>query len=158
MKQIEKTIERLVVLITGIIITACGNSYTSKNEVEYLPFQQREGGKWGLISQDGDILFSEMFDNEPTMAVNGRFMVKNKVGLWEIYTAEEEPRKVGGEYLQASMFYEDVTPVVLRVGLSVNGNFPFLTLGVTQVPSRSMKSAAFSEITIHTVPDPAAHR
>lgn len=112
MKQIEKTIERLVVLITGIIITACGNSYTSKNEVEYLPFQQREGGKWGLISQDGDILFSELFDNEPTMAVNGRFMVKNKVGLWEIYTAEEEPRKVGGEYLQASMFYEDVTPVV----------------------------------------------
>ena len=39
-------------------------------------------------------------------------MVKNSDGLWEIFTAEEKPQKVGGEYLQAGLFFEEVAPVV----------------------------------------------
>ena len=55
---------------------------------------------------------AEEGDDMPTVAVNGRFMVKNADGLWEIYTTDKKPKKIGGEYLYASLFYEDVAPVV----------------------------------------------
>lgn len=102
----------LLLTIVCLSLLSCNHKRSSFDEVEYFPYQQNEGGKWGLISTDGKVLFSEMFDNEPTMAINGRFMVKNMDGLWEIYSAEAEPQKIGGEYLQAGMFYEDVAPVV----------------------------------------------
>lgn len=101
----------LMALLT-IGLLACNNKKDQNNEVEYLPYQEEKDGNWGLISPGGEVLFTDEFKNEPTLAVNGRFMVKNSEGLWEIYTTEKKPRKIGGEYLQASLFYEDVTPVV----------------------------------------------
>jgi len=98
--------------MAGLLMTSCTSKNDPLNEVEYFPFQESKDGRWGLIGVDGKILFSDEFKNMPTMAINGRFMVKNSDGLWEIYTAEEKPEKIGGEYLQAGMFYEDVAPVV----------------------------------------------
>lgn len=112
MKKHQKSICGFIVIIAGLLMTSCTSKNDPWNEVEYLPFQESKDGNWGLISIDGEVLFSDEFKNEPTMAVNGRFMVKNSDGLWEIYTAEKKPKKIGGEYLQAGMFYEDVAPVV----------------------------------------------
>lgn len=112
MKKHQKSICGLFAIIAGLFMASCSSKNDPMNEVEYLPFQESKDGNWGLISIDGEILFSEEFKNMPTMAVNGRFMVKNSDGLWEIYTAEKKPERIGGEYLQAGMFYEDVAPVV----------------------------------------------
>lgn len=103
------------VLVFGWLITmeSC-DSKDHNHEVEYIPFQESKDGNWGMIGADGQVLFSEEFKNQPTVGINGRFMVKNSDGLWEIYTTEEKPQKIGGEYLQAGMFYEDVAPVVER--------------------------------------------
>lgn len=49
-------------------------------------------------------LFREEFDNEPTFAREGRFFVRNDKGLWEMYTTEAKPKKIGGEYTSASSF------------------------------------------------------
>ena len=79
----------------------------SKNEskgVDYVPFQETDDGQWSMISPSGEVLFSEEFKNAPTVAKEGRFMVKNESGLWEIYTAEAKPQKVGKEYAYASCF------------------------------------------------------
>ena len=102
----------LIAVALGMFLSSCESKSDPRNEVEYLPFQESKDGSWGLISPDGKILFSEEFKNEPTVAVNGRFMVRNSDGLWEIYTAEKNPQKIGGEYMQAGMFYEEVAPVV----------------------------------------------
>lgn len=112
MKKHQKRICGLFAIIAGLLMISCSSKNDPLNEVEYLPFQESKDGNWGLISIDGEVLFSDEFKNMPTMAVNGRFMVKNSDGLWEIYTAEKKPEKIGGEYLQAGMFYEDVAPVV----------------------------------------------
>ena len=56
--------------------------------------------------EDGQVLFSEEFKAEPTMVIEDRFMVKNTEGLWEIYTAEKKPKKVGKEYVSATNFFE----------------------------------------------------
>lgn len=44
--------------------------------------------------------------------LNGRFFVKNADGLYECYTAEEKPKKIGKEYVSVTDFIEDVAPVV----------------------------------------------
>jgi len=67
-----------------------------------------------MISSDGEVLFSAEFKEEPTVAINGRFIVKNSVGLYEYYTAEKKPRKIGGEYVEAALFTDDVAPVVRK--------------------------------------------
>ena len=112
MKKHQNSVYGLFVIMAGLLMTSCSSKNDPLNEVEYFPFQESKDGNWGLISIDGEVLFSDEFKNMPTMAVNGRFMVKNSDGLWEIYTAEKKPEKIGGEYLQAGMFYEDVAPVV----------------------------------------------
>lgn len=57
-----------------------------------------------MISQSGEVLFEEEFKGEMTVARNGRFLAKNSDGLWEIYTADHKPKKIGGEYVSASAF------------------------------------------------------
>lgn len=99
---------------TLMLLASCGGGSIPEREIEYIPFQESKDGNWGMISTSGEVLFSEEFQNKPTLAVNGRFMVKNADGLWEIYTTDKKPKKVGGEYLYASLFYENVTPVVAK--------------------------------------------
>ena len=111
MKQNRNVICAFLVL-NGLLLSACGHTNDPNNEIEYYPFQTEENGNYGMISPDGQILFSDMFDQQPTVAINGRFLVKNSDDLWEYYTAEEKPRKIGGEYLRAGLFYEDVAIVV----------------------------------------------
>lgn len=101
----------LYVVIVVILLSSCSGSNVN-HEIEYLPFQESKDGNWGLISPSGEVLFSEEFSNVPTVAVNGRFMVKNSDGLWEIYTTDKKPKRIGGEYLQAGLFFADVAPVV----------------------------------------------
>lgn len=69
-----------------------------------------------MISPNGEVLFSEEFKNIPTVAQEGRFMVKNDNGLWEIYTAEAKPKKVGAEYLYATSFKDGKALVAERNG------------------------------------------
>lgn len=93
----------------GLALSSCGGS---SDAPDYFPVQEDKDGNWGMVSPDGKLLFSAEFKNEPTYAYNDRFMVKNADGLWEIYTADAEPQKVGKEYKQAGLFYENVAPVV----------------------------------------------
>lgn len=99
----------LAAVVAGLSLSSCGGGGA---QVEYIPVQEESGGNWGMVGTDGTMLFADEFKNQPTMARNGRFMAKNADGLWEIYTADAKPAKVGKEYLQAGDFVEDVAPVV----------------------------------------------
>lgn len=91
----------------------------SKDEsrgVDYVPFQETDDGQWGMISPDGEVLFTEEFKNAPTVCKEGRFMVKNEDGLWEIFTAEAKPKKIGKEYAYASCFEDGKALVSERNG------------------------------------------
>lgn len=105
---------RVYRVICLMVMVACFAACGEKDDwdVEYVPFQESEGGNWGLISPDGDVLFSEEFKEMPSVALNGRFIVRNADGLFEIYTAEKKPQKVGGEYLSVGLFYDKVAPAV----------------------------------------------
>ena len=101
----------LALLLLGLV--SCADK--SERVIQGIPFQETKDGKWSMISmEDGQVLFSEEFKEAPTVAIEGRFMVKNKEGLWEIYTAEKKPKKVGKEYVSATRFFEGHALVVER--------------------------------------------
>ena len=108
----KTTVYSFLAFMAVVVVTSCRKQQDPNSEVEYFPFQENKDGKWGLISNEGEVLFSEEFTNEPSFCINGRFLVQNSDGMWEIYTANKNPEKIGGEYLQAGMFYENVAPVV----------------------------------------------
>lgn len=102
--------QAISLLVMSICLVACGEK--DDWDVEYVPFQESVDGNWGLISLDGGVLFSEEFKERPSFALNGRFVVKNADGMYEIYTADKKPKKVGGEYLSIGLFYDNVAPAV----------------------------------------------
>ena len=95
-----------------IFCCACSDDVATTDVVQYIPFQSQEDGRWGMIDSDGKVLFEEEFKEKPTLAINGRFIVKNSKGLYEIYTAEKKPHQVGEAYKEVGSFYEDVAPAV----------------------------------------------
>lgn len=111
-----KKISRLLFgIMMCALVVSCSEIYEmTKGETSYLPFRSSEVGKWGMMGTDGKALFEEEFKDQPTMAMNGRFLVRNGNGTWEIYTAEAKPEKVGDEYVGIADFTYDVTPAVKR--------------------------------------------
>ena len=89
-------------------------SYVANSSIDGIPFKSSVKGKWGMLKPDGTILFEDEFKDEPTVAHEGRFFVKNGNGLWEIFTAEEKPQKVGDEYVSLGEFYNGVAPAVKK--------------------------------------------
>ncbi len=103
----------IIVILAFASIVSCSEEL-EQSETGYLPFKSSQNGKWGMIGTDGTILFEEEFKDEPTSAKNGRFLVRNGNGLWEIYTAESKPERIGEEYLQIADFTSSVTPSVKK--------------------------------------------
>ena len=103
MKNLYQWALTLFAVILPLPLNSCSGG-SGRSKVEYIPFCETKDGQWGMISPDGKILFKEEFDNEPTFAREGRFFVRNDKGLWEMYTAEAKPKKIGGEYTSASSF------------------------------------------------------
>jgi len=91
-------------LLTSICVLMASCGKDESRSVEYVPYQETDDGRWSMISPSGEVLFSEEFKNAPTVAKEGRFMVRNDAGLWEIYTTEAKPKKIGSEYAYASCF------------------------------------------------------
>lgn len=103
MKNLYQWALTLFAVILLLPLNSCSGG-SGRSKVEYIPFRETKDGQWGMISPDGKVLFREEFDNEPTFAREGRFFVRNEKGLWEMYTTEEKPQKIGGEYTSASSF------------------------------------------------------
>lgn len=105
---------KLLPILFTVLLISCNSS--EDNGIEFIPFQETDGGQWSMISPSGEILFTEEFKNTPTVVKEGRFMVKNENDLWEIYTAEKKPQKIGSEYAYASLFSNGKALVAERNG------------------------------------------
>ncbi len=94
----------LNILFCSIVLLCMSCSKEQGQNVQFIPFQESDNSLWGMISPSGNVLFNEEFKEKPTVVRDNRFMVRNADGLWEIYTADEKPQKIGSEYAFASMF------------------------------------------------------
>ena len=102
--------KKIIALLAFVgLLASCDNELS----IEYMPFRDKEDGNWGMISKDGDVLFTGEFKHEPTVAMHGRYWAKNGDGKWELYGLDAKPEQIGKtQYDQAGAFIESVAPVV----------------------------------------------
>lgn len=99
-------------VITAIAFASC-NQQTSNNEIQYMPFQESEKSGWGLIGTDGLVLLDDEYTEMSTVVMQNRYFAKNKEGLWELYSIDNQRAKqIGDEYSQVGVFFAEVAPVV----------------------------------------------
>ena len=99
----------IIIATLCVLLTACSDK---GSKVINVAFQSEENGRWGMMTTTGKVIFEDEFERTPSASVNGYFTVKNGNEMWEIYSAEEKPKQVGGEYLYAGPFVDGVAPVV----------------------------------------------
>lgn len=120
----KKTYSLSLALPIALVLAACGGSKQPEtdtlNEViaekvglQCLPYKDSINSQgWGLMGLDGLPVLEGRFTSKPSNAVNGIFTLRNADGYYEYFTAEAQPRKIGGEYREAGLFYEDVAPCI----------------------------------------------
>lgn len=106
----------VVILIAAVVVLFKTGVFDklfnkSANKISYIAFKKDNEDRWGLMDMNGKILVEKEWEREPSFATCGIIRVKNKEGLFEFYTAEAKPRKIGKEYKSAGLFSENMSAV-----------------------------------------------
>lgn len=95
---------------TALLLTGCGGG--NEVEIQYYPVQLSDGGNWGMISEDGDVLFEGEFKERPTAVVGGMFSVRSG-DTYSLYKAGSKPTEIAGGFKKIGAFpFADVAPSV----------------------------------------------
>lgn len=96
------------------LLTSCGDSKKmSFEDVDLLPVQLTEDGKWSFIDENGKVVYDSEFKNEPSMAIRGVFSVEENGGISLYRIGGKNPELVEGcdSLVCAGMMMDGVIPV-----------------------------------------------
>ena len=83
------------ILLLSLAAIALLTSCDGRNGVEYIPFQEREDGRWGLVSTDGKVLFSifsfHVTDGSLIDAFSRSLRLSGGVALSQAFSASIRP-------------------------------------------------------------------
>lgn len=102
-------INYIAVLLTAcsFLLSACSRQTTEEKPApDFIPVKTSQDGKWGMLSPEGKLLFSDRYENEPSLALEGVFSVKEG-DSFNLYTAESNPTKINKRPLVAVGNYAD---------------------------------------------------
>ena len=106
----------IVVILCGVLYSFKDKIYelftNSNSKISLFSFKEDEDDRWGIVDFNGEIILEKEWVNEPSPVVEGIVRVKNKEGLYEYFTAEEKPKKIGKEYKDGTLFSEGMAAVV----------------------------------------------
>lgn len=95
---------------TALLLTSCGGN---EIDIQYYPVQLSDGGNWGMISDNGDVLFEGEFKERPTAVVGGMFTVLSG-DTYALYKAGSKPTDAvaTGFKMIGAFPFADVAPSV----------------------------------------------
>lgn len=100
----------MVAMVVAVLsLASCAKDGNS--QLEAFAFKGSDDSNWGMISTDGKVIFSDEFKEAPTAATDGRFFVETQDGVYEMFTLDKKPKKVGDEYVSVSSFSDGVALV-----------------------------------------------
>ena len=107
----KKVFHYALCAIVLLSLAACG---TAGTEIEMIPVKSSENSAWSFITPDGNIVFDEEFENEPTVVIDGVFSVREKDGIALYTVGDGKPEPVSGadELLCCGMYSEGLIPIV----------------------------------------------
>ena len=113
-----------------LLLSSCDQTTLTKDnsKLNIVPFSN-DNQRFGLVDLKGDIIVDNEWESPSTVASEGIVRIKNKDGLYELYTAEKNPKKIGAEYKDATLFSEGLAAVINEKGfihyIDKSGNIKF---------------------------------
>lgn len=98
-------------MLVALVFASCSDEWDLVRP-QYIPFQEKEDGRWGMMASDGEVLFSGEFKRKPSLVHSGRFAVRGSNGLYSVYVADENPEVVAEGLRSVTNFYGDVAVAV----------------------------------------------
>lgn len=93
----------------ALCVASCSTSDQPKPS--HIAVKCEKDGRWSMINQNGEFLFQDEFENEPTSVVNGVFVVKEGE-THSIYEAVEKPKVIAEGFQEVGMLNENLMPIV----------------------------------------------
>lgn len=87
-----KVLFKLCVACAITLLSSCSES-SNRSSIDYLPVQTEKDSRWGMVNSDGKIIFENEFENKPTIAIDGVFMVNENGGL-SLYIVDKKPKLI----------------------------------------------------------------
>lgn len=84
-------------MIAAIVLTlpSCSSSEAGA-EYDLLPVKLSKDGKWSMIDKSGTVVYDAEFSSEPTVALDGHFVVKTEDGYTVFAMGDKTPKEVPG--------------------------------------------------------------
>jgi len=104
----------IYLILATIIISSCGSSESSSDfDLSLIPFQEKEGGRWGFIDLEGNVKIETDFKKKPSIFKEGFALIrverKNKTYYDFINTEGKEQDQ---KFVKATLFNEGFACVV----------------------------------------------
>lgn len=93
----------------ALCVASCSTSDQPKPS--HIAVKCEKDGRWSMINQNGEFLFQDEFENQPTSVVNGVFVVKEGE-THSIYEADEKPKVIAEGFQEVGMLNENLMPTV----------------------------------------------
>lgn len=95
----RRIIPLLITIITVLLLDSCCNKH--QPATEYYAFLSSKNGRWGLIGNNGDVLYDTMFTLMPTSVHEERFFLRDDDGHATLYAATpSHPTKLAGGFME----------------------------------------------------------
>lgn len=109
-----KTTQWLFTGLTAVLLAGCSAKHEAPTgaQVTGIPIQTEDGGKWGMLSPTGEVIFEDEFENNPFLSFDDRFFVEEGEGLHALYTLEESPQKLDEGFIDLHSFIDGRALVV----------------------------------------------
>lgn len=109
----------MALFCTVVVIGSCSMLNDEKKEsnsyVQAVSFKYDEGGEYGMVNLNGEVIFEPRFKNDLTEASCDRFFAQDDDGQWELYTLEANPKRVNDEkYCDVGVFVDGLCPVTQK--------------------------------------------
>lgn len=124
----------LMVLAVVLLLTNCKFS-SNELSFDYIPAKEDSDGKWGMVDFEGNMLFSDEFENVPSLPIEGVFSVEEEDGF-SVYLADKTPKLIDGlDNLKAvGNMTDGLMPIVRKDGrityVNISGKDEFVLMPV----------------------------
>lgn len=107
-------------LFCALTLSSCGSDSA---QTRYVAAKLVDSDMWSIVDvKTGEIVHKDEFKSQPSVIVNGKFVVKSESGLYEYFTVDDVTKPINSEaYLYATAFNEnDIALAVLKgKGISI---------------------------------------
>lgn len=110
-----KDLWKIIPLLATLLVTACGQQQGGEPETQFMVqgigFQEEDGGQWGIMDMEGNVVIEPRFSDITTPVVNGVFTSVGSESCTLYAIDGHEARKIG-TYKSAGSFATGLCPVI----------------------------------------------